>query len=120
MWWDAVRVPQSAARGVLEFLGDASGAVIEDPYGRVCYWLIRRCSAARWDTASLPLVEVLQNAEMELSYLAVPPAARVKGPGPYWRVPIAPSRYLTAAPALLNALRTVLHDGAGPLRSGLR
>lgn len=104
VWWDAVRVPRPAAQGVLKSLGDASGAVIEDPFACVCYWLIEPGSASRWNAAAFHPVAVLQNAKLDLTYLAVPPARRIAGPGLHWRVPLTANRYLTDTPALRAAL----------------
>lgn len=104
LWWDAVRAPGTLGQRALEQLGGTSGAVIEDPYSRTLYWLIRPGTAAGWDAAALRPVEIFQNARLELTYLAVPPARRIAGPGLHWRVPLTATRCLTDTPALHSAL----------------
>jgi len=105
--WDAIKVPRFIGRGGLERLGDETGAVIEDPYGHVVYWLVLPGTADTWD---LYRVDRLGTA----SYLAVPPVERTEGPGVHWRVPLAPERYLTAPEALHAALVAEVNVWTGP------
>ena len=65
-------------------------------------------------------MEVFQNARIELTHLAVPPARRIAGPDPHWRMPLTSTRYLTAAPVPHTALTTVLQGGRGSVGGGLR
>ncbi|MFI1568611.1 hypothetical protein ACH4ZX_37270 [Streptomyces sp. NPDC020490] len=104
-WWDAVRVPLDLGLHALRHLGDETGAVITDGYGRILYWLIRPGSAAGW---SLAPVSVLTSG----SHVVVPPLHRTTGPGPHWHV--APSRGCewTSAARLHSALSTCLTTDA--------
>ncbi|MEU0812669.1 hypothetical protein [Streptomyces sp. NPDC005970] len=58
--WDVVRVPLSIGIGerALDLLGGATGAVIENPFDTVFYWLIAPGSAAEWDMSGLPSIQV--------------------------------------------------------------
>ena len=103
-WWDAVRVPLDLGVHALRHLGDETGAVITDGYGRIMYWLIRPGAAADW---RLPGVQVLGAG----CHVVVPVPYLTTGPGPHWRVPPARGRECTSASALHTALRTSLsHD----------
>ena len=103
-WWDAVRVPLDLGSQAMRRLGDETGSVITDGYGRLLYWLVRPGSAADWQ---LPGVQVLGAG----CHVAVPPPHRTTGPGPHWRVPPSRGRECTSAPALHSALRDALsHD----------
>ncbi|WP_431043899.1 hypothetical protein ACQUSR_19700 [Streptomyces sp. P1-3] len=89
----------------LEALGDGSGAVIADLYGRSLYWLVTPGSAADW---RLPHVSMLGAKAHEVTYVGVPPAGCVRGPGVHWRVPYARDRYLTDPDRLHRALLSAL------------
>ncbi|MFR0357255.1 hypothetical protein [Streptomyces sediminimaris] len=103
-WWDAVRVPLDLGSHAMRHLGDETGAVITDGYGRILYWLILPGSAADW---RLPSVQVLGPG----SHVVVPPPHRTTGPGLHWSVPPSRDRECTGAPALHSALRASLsHD----------
>ncbi|WFB09360.1 hypothetical protein LRS74_21675 [Streptomyces sp. LX-29] len=93
--WDAVRVPTLVGELVLERLGADSGAVIDDPFTAVWYWLVRPGAAADW---------TLQRVLSKGAFVAVPPRERTYGPGPHWRVPPGPDRCLTDADRLHAAL----------------
>ncbi|MEU1792497.1 hypothetical protein ABZ553_42780 [Streptomyces sparsogenes] len=109
--WDAVRVPLAMDIGkrTLELLGDATGAVIENPFDRVLCWLIPPGSASTWDMTELPSIEVWGVT----AYIEVPPADCQKGPGVRWRVP-PHDRHLTAPAALYTALQTATREALGP------
>lgn len=96
-WWDAIRVPVALGSVALKNLGSETGAVIEDGFGGILYWLVVPGSAACW---RLPRVQVLGRG----SHVAVPPLHRVGGPGLYWRVLPAHGRDTTVAPRLHAAL----------------
>jgi hypothetical protein len=106
-WWDAVRVPLGLGSHAMRHLGDETGAVITDGYGRILYWLIRPGTAADW---RLPEVQVLGAG----CHVVVPPAHRTTGPGPHWRVPPARDHECTSAPALHSALRASLSHDSRP------
>jgi len=107
-WWDAVRVPLALGSGALRDLGDATGAVIDDGYGGLLYWLIRPGTAAGWN---LPQVNVLGSG----SHVAVPPIHRLTGPGLHWRVPPSRDREWTSTPLLHSALSAALLPEMGPV-----
>lgn len=95
--WDAVKVPSRIAQSVLTRLGEATGAVIEDPPGHVWYWLVKPGTGNSWRMRD---VECLGAA----AYLVVPPADRTEGLGVRWRVALSPEQYLTEAKDLYEAL----------------
>lgn len=96
--WDAVRVATPLGDTVLDHLGERTGAVIEDTWGRVLYWLLPAGSAATW---SVPGSQALGSA----CWVTVPgPTADV---GLRWRVPGVPNGILTGPRLLRDALETV-------------
>lgn len=107
--WDAVRVPRWVAAPTLAALADKSGAVIEDTWGAVWYWLIRPGAGAGWGHGHG--VYVLGTA----CWLAVPPVTRTEGAGVHWLIPPVSGRAaLTDAPLLNVALGDALAELAGP------
>ncbi|UGY92629.1 hypothetical protein [Streptomyces gobiensis] len=102
-----VRVPRWLGALALPRLGEDSGAVIEDGFGRVWYWLIPPGTADGWE---LRHVVVLG----ETCHVAVPPQWFTEGPGLRWRVPLAPGRYLTDPELLHKALTAATADALGP------
>ncbi|MEV8593378.1 hypothetical protein ACIHFC_14075 [Streptomyces sp. NPDC052013] len=106
-WWDAVRVPLAVGTEALRNLGSETGAVIEDGFGGILYWLVVPGSAADW---RLPRVRVLGRG----SHVAVPPPHRVDGPGLHWRVPPAHGRDTTVAPRLHTALLDAMSPTPDP------
>ncbi|MEU9793845.1 hypothetical protein AB0E27_24990 [Streptomyces sparsogenes] len=115
--WDVARVPLSMGIGrrTLELLGDATGAVIENPFDRVLCWLISPGSASAWDMAELPSIEVWGAT----AYIEVPPADCRRGPGVRWLVP-PDDRHLTAPAALYAALQTATREALGPREEAQR
>ncbi|MEU9792456.1 hypothetical protein AB0E27_17845 [Streptomyces sparsogenes] len=109
--WDVVRVPLSIGIGnrTLGLLGDTTGAVIQNPFDEVLYWLIALRSAETWDMTLLPGIQVWGAT----AYIEVPPIDCRKGPGVRWRVPPR-GQYLTDPGALLAALKTATHEALGP------
>ncbi|MFD8865570.1 hypothetical protein ACFV1F_14560 [Streptomyces sp. NPDC059590] len=110
--WDVVRVPVfiDIGKRVLDLLGEATGAVIENPIDRVLYWLIEPGAATSWDMSLLPSVQVWGTT----AYIEVPPADFETGPGVRWLVPLRHDRYLTDPTVLLAALRTATREALGP------
>ncbi|MDT3396822.1 hypothetical protein RKE29_09230 [Streptomyces sp. B1866] len=104
VWWDAVRVPASVGERALRLLGEQTGAVIADPPGIRLYWLIGTGAADAWDHGALQPVHLLRAH----SFLVVPPAHRVTGPGVHWRLRPTADRRLTEPRALHTALRIAL------------
>ncbi|WP_432585826.1 hypothetical protein ABVG11_06255 [Streptomyces sp. HD1123-B1] len=103
----------------LDIIGDTSGAVIQDTYGTL-YWLIAKGAASGW---RLRQVRVLTSHPQESTVLGVPPIAWTEPPPAdearaYWRVPLAPGRYLTDAARLWEALATADHTELGPRSEG--
>ncbi|OMI33419.1 hypothetical protein [Streptomyces sparsogenes] len=115
--WDAVRVPLSIGIGerTLELLGGVTGAVIENPFDRVLYWLITPGSATGWDMSRLPHIQVWGAT----AYIEVPSVDCRRGPGVRWRVP-PQDRCLTDPAALLAALRTATREALGPREGAAR
>lgn len=118
-WWDAVRVEAPVGPRALDIIGDTSGAVIQDTYGTL-YWLIAKGAASGW---RLRQVRVLTSHPQESTVLGVPPIAWTEPPPAdearaYWRVPLAPGRYLTDAARLWEALATADHTELGPRSEG--
>ncbi|WP_405794770.1 hypothetical protein [Streptomyces sp. NBC_01506] len=107
--WDAVRVPARYARGMLDRLGGTSGAVIEDLSSQCRYWLVRPGTADEWRLSPMYVSILGENA-----YVAVPPITRTKGHRLQWAVPPTPTRYLTPAGALYDALDTEIQAVSGP------
>jgi hypothetical protein len=97
-WWDAVRVPLATGLRILEHLGTRTGAVIEDGYGGVLYWLVPPGAADTWD---VPAAHILGPG----CHVAVPPRHRTYAPGLHWRVPPTRTRHWTDPAALHAALR---------------
>ncbi|WFB09513.1 hypothetical protein LRS74_22525 [Streptomyces sp. LX-29] len=95
IWWDAVKVPTAIAQRTLTLLGGDSGAVIEDSYGAVWYWLVAPGAAGDW---------TVQRVLGKGAYVAVPPQDRRYGPGPHWRVAPTHDGYLTEPGRLHAAL----------------
>ncbi|MFJ8939337.1 hypothetical protein ACIRL0_27015 [Streptomyces sp. NPDC102365] len=100
-WWDAVRVPLTTGTRILEHLGPHTGAVIEDGYGGVQYWLVPPGEAADWN---LPPARILGPG----SHVAVPPRHRTYAPGLHWRIPPTRTRHWTDPAHLHTALRRAL------------
>ncbi|MFJ5876922.1 hypothetical protein ACIQD1_19640 [Streptomyces sp. NPDC093088] len=98
--WDAVRVPRGIGLLTLEILGARSGAVIEDE--RALYRLLPTGAATGCDITGTTVL----NAGARVS---VPPARRMAGPGPFWRV-CPGDTWLTDA----DALRTAVEDAYQP------
>lgn len=92
--WDAVRVPRWVAMVTLPAL-DESGAVIEDSWGAIWYWLIPSGAANGW---ALPGIQVLGRA----CYVAVPPVRRTAPGGVRWLLPPEPGRPAVSDPRMLH------------------
>ncbi|MEU5638508.1 hypothetical protein [Streptomyces milbemycinicus] len=109
--WDVVRVPLSIGIGkrTLGLLGYTTGAVIQNPFDEVLYWLIAPGSAEKWDMTLLPGIQVWGAT----AYIEVPSIDCRKGPGIRWRVPPR-DQHLTDPAALLAALKTATHEALGP------
>ncbi|WPB92689.1 hypothetical protein [Streptomyces malaysiensis] len=100
-WWDAVQAPRALGEHALRLLGDATGAVIDDPGGKRLVWLVEPGAADRWDMGWLPGIELRGSA----TFIHVPGVDRTEGPGVHWCVPLAPGRYLTEPAFLLAVLQ---------------
>ncbi|MET8182299.1 hypothetical protein [Streptomyces sp. NPDC005336] len=115
-WWDAVRVPRALGEHALRLLGEATGAVIDDPLDKRLAWLIEPGTADQWDMSWLPTVELRDTT----AYIDVPPLGRTIGPGVHWRVPITYDRYLTEPTVLYTVLRMATQAALGPREGGAR
>ncbi|MEU7238615.1 hypothetical protein [Streptomyces sparsogenes] len=114
-WWDVVRAPRFIGKRALELLGDDVGAVIENPFDGVLYWLIPLGAAAEWDMSRLPHIQVWGAT----AYIEVPSVDCRRGPGVRWRVPPR-DRCLTDPAALHGALRTATREALGPREGAAR
>ncbi|MET8074675.1 hypothetical protein ABZU86_34960 [Streptomyces sp. NPDC005271] len=115
-WWDAVSAPVAIGERALTMLGRASGAVIQDDTHGKMYWLIGRDTARSWH---LRQVRVLTELADETTLLGVPPAHWSEtGHRTYWRLPLAPGRYLTDSWRLHDALDRAILELLGPAPSG--
>lgn len=108
VWWDAIRVPQSAGKRALEVLRGESGRpgpVIADPEGaKPClYFLVPAGTAERWGTPGT-------RALGRNCFLVVPGGDRTQGPGPHWAVLPDPGCCLTDSDALREAITSVTPD----------
>ena len=116
LWWDAVRTPRALGEHALRLLGDATGAVIDDPLDKRLCWLIQPGAADQWDLGWLAGVELYG----ETTFVYVPPADRTSGHGVHWRVPLAPGQYLTEPAYLLSVLHMATQAVQGPREDGAR
>ncbi|MGA4979869.1 hypothetical protein [Streptomyces cinereoruber] len=98
--WDAIRVPRSIGLLTLDILGARSGAVIED--GLALYWLVPIGTATGWDITGTTVLSAGAR-------VSVPPARRMAGPGPFWRV-CPGDTWLTDA----DTLRAAVEDAYQP------
>ncbi|MCP3821430.1 hypothetical protein NLX86_26030 [Streptomyces sp. A3M-1-3] len=71
------------------------------------YWLVPVGTAASWD---VPHTEALGPS----TYVVVPPAILLSGPGDHWERPPGPDGYLTDPGALRGALHKAVADALGP------
>ncbi len=116
-WWDAVRVTPPVGDRALGLLGDDTGAVIQDSYGTL-YWFVAIGSAAGWHLRG---TRVLCELIDEVTYLGVPPADWTEPTHrgrTHWRVPLGPNRYLTDTRHLWEALAAADHAELGPRVEG--
>ncbi|MGH4029365.1 hypothetical protein ACQB60_10570 [Actinomycetota bacterium Odt1-20B] len=106
--WDVVRVPRHIGVRALEVLGTRSGAVIEDPNEPALYWFVPTGAAAVWDIPGTRPLGLNQ-------HLVVPPARRVRGPGPHWRICPADGELITDTVALRAAVQDAMATPRAPL-----
>ncbi|MFI9585388.1 hypothetical protein ACIHCQ_26830 [Streptomyces sp. NPDC052236] len=112
--WDAVRVPARIGLRVTERLADSSGAVIQDGWGGLLYWLVRPRAADDWGLPK-PCVEI----RGEGTYVAVPPGWCTQEQWRLrWIVPPTRTCYLTDPELLHAALAAEIDILIGP-RSAL-
>ncbi|GHD71265.1 hypothetical protein GCM10010317_079770 [Streptomyces mirabilis] len=82
--FDAVRTGRTLGAAALALLGDASGAVICDPWSRIYYFLTEPSSTTGWDVrettacgaATYVVVPPLNSREMDLHWVVRPPPDR--------------------------------------------
>lgn len=98
--WDAIRVKQPLGDTVLERLGTRTGAVIEDPWGKALYWLVRKGTAATWDAPG--------SRALGVACWVTVPGPLAGDAGPYWRVPIVTNGVCTEPRALREALEAAV------------
>ncbi|MGY0062190.1 hypothetical protein ACWY4P_37595 [Streptomyces sp. LZ34] len=104
-----MRVPRFIGKQALDLLGEATAAVIENPFDGVLCWLIAPGAATAWDMSWLPGVEVWGAT----AYIEVPPVDCRKGPGVRWRVPPR-DQHLTDPEPLFAALKIAASAALGP------
>ncbi|MGP3979572.1 hypothetical protein [Streptomyces sp. KR80] len=100
--WHVVRMPSSWGRRVLDELGKATGAVVEEQHTRRMYWLIPNDSAANWQLPLVHGIEILDDGHQVL----IPGTLRETAL--WWLVPPRPHRLLTDPDALLAAILAAL------------
>jgi hypothetical protein len=105
--WDAIRVPAHIAQRALNMLGDASGAVICDPWSSAVYWLVPVGIAATWEMRET-------RALGESQYVGVPSTAHRTRPGPHWLIPPTEDRCHTDPQLLRAALLAAIGAELGP------
>jgi hypothetical protein len=97
-WWDAVRVPRTIALEALGRLRGDTGAVIEDSWTSVYYWLVPAGGASTWEMPGASRITVLGDT----AHLVVPgPQSTAE---PRWHIPPTLSRLLTDPEKLREAL----------------
>ncbi|MEU2062918.1 hypothetical protein [Streptomyces sp. NPDC013455] len=101
--WDAVRVPRQLGLAAMSILGARAGAVIEDPAQTAVYFFLPVGAAATWDVKNTC---PLYGGET----VPLPPARRMDGPGPHWRICPGDDGWLTNPDALAAAIA----DAFGP------
>ena len=105
--WDAVRVPSYIGRHAVTVLGQDSGAVIHDLWGKCLYRLVPVGTAATWD---VPQTRPCGQAQ----YVAIPARTRVAPPGLHWIMPLSGERCLTDPQLLRGALYEAVDAILGP------
>lgn len=103
--WDAIRVSDAVGNRTLAILGPRSGAVIEDPRGRVFYWFVPVGTAAAWSVSGT-------RALGHHCHVSVPPARKVAGYGPRWRITPGDGRLITGSAPLQAAIEDALDQEA--------
>ena len=101
--WDAIKVRRDYGIVAMSFLGEASGAVMGDPYGGCFYFLIPPNSGMDWSFPEAARVVHLSVA----CWVTVPPRERCRPPGPHWVVPFREGRYLADPRRLHEALASI-------------
>ncbi|WP_405860013.1 hypothetical protein OG407_20525 [Streptomyces sp. NBC_01515] len=97
-WWDAVRVPRTIALEALGRLRGGTGAVIDDSWISVYYWLVPAGGASAWEMPGASRITVLSDT----AHLVVPGPQSTAGPR--WHVPPTLTRLLTDPEKLHDAL----------------
>ncbi|WP_019354737.1 hypothetical protein [Streptomyces sp. AA1529] len=109
VFWNAVVVPGTLGRQLLDELGEFTGAVIEDVSAEKLYWLIPPRAGTEWN---LPGIEVLSTD----SWVGVPgPDATLRC---RWHVSVDDVGALTEPDALRAALVAVISADSESPRSG--
>jgi hypothetical protein len=95
VYWDAVRIEWPLAEKVLRTLGRRTGAVIEDRWAHVWYWLVPPGTADTWDVPGSLALGVA-------CWVTVP--CSTKSDRIVWRVPPNTHPVLTGPRLLAEAL----------------
>ncbi|MHA4813881.1 hypothetical protein ACXZ65_05940 [Streptomyces aculeolatus] len=88
--WDAVRVDRGLGLQALSVLGDSAGPVIQDPWGKILYFLVPAGSTRDWNVAhTVPCgaghyvgVPALEAAERTLHWMIRPTGQKPLGGDP--------------------------------------
>lgn len=104
--FDAIRAGQTLGRTALTLLGDASGAVICDPWSRIHYFLAKPSSTTGWNVRETTVCGTA-------TYIVVPPLD-AKEMHLHWAVPPLPDRLFTPAGQLRQALHAAVGAHYGP------
>lgn len=109
--WDAIRTQKSVGLAAMTILGPRCGAVVEDASGMTVLFFTPRGTAASWSVEH-------SEAVPEGDGVAIPPARRTQGPGPYWRMCPGEGRMLTDPAALKAAIEDAFGPRVGEERAG--
>jgi hypothetical protein len=103
--WDAIRVPMTAGLVAMGILGSRCGAVVEAPSGCL-YFFTPRGTASGWSVETTRAIGAG-------GVVTIPPARRMAGPGPHWRICPIDGGMLTNPDALKAAIDEALSTRAG-------
>ncbi|MEU6376915.1 hypothetical protein [Streptomyces sp. NPDC046909] len=106
--FDAIRVGRTVGLAALSLLGDASGAVICDPWSRIHYFLTEPSSTTGWDVRETTVCGAA-------TYVVVPPLD-AKEMNLHWAVRPTTDRPFTPSDRLHQALQAAVEGHYGPRR----
>jgi hypothetical protein len=112
-YWDAVRVDRNLGLRALRELGDGAGPVIQDPWGKILYFLVPAGSTRGWN--------VEHTVPCGLSHYVGVPALEAEEHTLHWMIPPTGQKAPGGDPdTLRTALRSALHGALRPAGKGER